>query len=1169
MRRLLFKQAIQFLEKLAKQCINGVIIIAAMLCLSMVSAQATVGSDYSAPVVSNDAPYPHSRAFYPEVEFPPAAKISQQELQFPTTDSATGLCDGVGPAVQPFNNKDFNPLWCQIPQHKQLRRIALAIPPGKAPAAGWPLLILLGVQESQSSVYPLSPSDISPLFLNKNIFSNAWDWPEDQGYPEKAGRPLYAYGYGVRNHILQAYLAKGIAVLYVLPWSQELKNDDWAILDRYSNTPGGVNDDALSWPKSPDQAFFRNLMYKLDHGKLSSDKFDMNNLFMMGYSSAAGMVSRLINQFPQITQLDDSGNDTKNPMPSIKGAILVAGGSYLCYSDEAGTAENNLTCPSAQYDKGICCPPDATEPYYDTATKVSQSHPAVLLAQSYYDTSQADAMAAAFYKAKMDQIAPGKAWIKTSSSNPNVTHVFFPEMVIPSVNFVLDNIRGGAEKILSKKTKSYFQYIYPYMNLNSGKVFNQAYISQHIGLIYWPLLDSLSSNQLVSGGGSWQGDDLVDTPWEGFNYSAVGSSRSGVANDGGPPMPLFNDIWNASFMSAGDASKYYVSTISKYNPFNLQGFAAASGFASNSYIEVSSTGHDWFAYNTPGSGVFINLKNTIAAHNKIEAVYKLLSQLHQTDPKTYSAASTSYSYHDMAIQLLSTDTANTILRQKLDNSSSQVALAQTWCQSDPDHAELTGDDENSKLACFLKMAATHNPLMQVSNSSAEATAAYKVNKFADMGGLWDHFIAYYAQQLKIDTVQMTIQPNENGGWMFEIAYPSLLGSRSAVFEPNEGTAFPYVIQLTSNDPGFDNKVPLFTCKQLAANGSCELGQEYPDASTAQAQDLWYGQSGAGTCNPKIPISMALCGLATPSSNPLPQPGTDTTETITWPSNGTGTAAVDANGNGSLTFSADATDSKGLPITYNVQLVGTGTARPTVKSGLFILSGVGQTGGTVQVIASSSSGLRLAGKVIRIEHNLPTDSIIWPSNGAGTASVDATGSGTLIFRDDASDSEGGMVAYELKLTGPGYAIKGSYNSFNLTGVTTAGESAQVIAISSAGAVKTGIQIPIKILKPSPSSWHIQSGTIQITVIDEQGNTVQQARIQVGGNLDANGNNQNVNPPSFSLEANKSYQISASGLVQITNGQINLNCRAKSITQSFSKDSNLQLEYSCIAANAVGR
>lgn len=75
-------------------------------------------------------------------------------------------------------------------------------------------------------------------------------------------------------------------------------------------------------------------------------------------------------------------------------------------------------------------------------------------------------------------------------------------------------------------------------------------------------------------------------------------------------------------------------------------------------------------------------------------------------------------------------------------------------------------------------------------------------------------------------------------------------------------------------------------------------------------------------------------------------------------------------------------------------------------------------------------------------------------------------------------------------------------------------------------------------------------------------LKQGSLQLTGNINSDGNNQNSSPLQFTLEANKSYQINVSGSVKITNGVINLTCRAKNMTQSFSKDSNLQLEYSCV-------
>ena len=57
----------------------------------------------------------------------------------------------------------------------------------------------------------------------------------------------------------------------------------------------------------------------------------------------------------------------------------------------------------------------------------------------------------------------------------------------------------------------------------------------------------------------------------------------------------------------------------------------------------------------------------------------------------------------------------------------------------------------------------------------KGTQGYLLNRYADRDGYWDHFIAVYGVALGYDSIQMTMQPNENGGWMFEIASPQLSG----------------------------------------------------------------------------------------------------------------------------------------------------------------------------------------------------------------------------------------------------------------------------------------------------------------------------------------------------------------------------------------------------------
>ena len=829
-------------------------------------------SDYATPAVTSSAPFPNSQTFYPTLSYPAGFHVLKLEMPFPT--SGQDLCSEFSSiqALQPFKTTGFNPNWCQNKQ--QMRRVYLATPPGTPPAAGWPVVMLLAVQESQTDNqhYRQTPTS-SPDFINRMIFSNNWSWPEAQGNPSSLP---FSYGYYVRSHLLQGLLSKGIAVLYVMPWAQQADStgynlDDWAFWEKNSNMGP-----ALTWNSANDKPFFENLFAQLQQHQLNGYQIDtdlksnqakgsqhqatnslkgltsqaapldLNNLFIMGYSSAAQMTSRLLNEFPTMQPIDSSGAQLPTKMPNIRGAIMVSGGSYLCYSDLQGTADNNLTCPDQVYNSGgSCCPPNITEPYYAQGT---HKHPPVLLAQSSFD-GYADHNASVFYKARMDQIAPGQAHMITSVTDQNVTHIFFPEMVIPTINFVLDHLSYNQKQAttypLSAKTSAYLHFIYPKIPI--GQLPDASYIDKNIALLYWPALHSLSSNQnLGSGGSTWQGNDLLGTAWEGFQH--ISNTRSSITNDSGWKMPLYNDIWDPSFFPQST----YASFIAKYNPFNISAFTQQSGFKDNQYIEISSTGHDWFAYYAPGSGTFINLKHTLAAPNKISAVFQLYKQ-----SQNQSSSSGNLNYLDFANYLLSIDHDNWTNNDYLQGQD--FSNAQTQCQQDPQAKNYIGSQDNQRLACLLYIASSMSPQHPIAKASDSISAtsasaqAYAINDYNDMGGYWDLFIAAYAQKLGYDTVQMTTQPNEDGGWMFELADIDLiqkshqpLSSMLSIQHKSTRSGWHAAPDKPILSGGFDTSVPLYTCSQLAADGACAPNKQYPSGTSS-----WFGVVDKGSCNPNI------------------------------------------------------------------------------------------------------------------------------------------------------------------------------------------------------------------------------------------------------------------------------------------------------------------------------
>ena len=127
----------------------------------------------------------------------------------------------------------------------------------------------------------------------------------------------------------------------------------------------------------------------------------LSSVVLMGYSSAAEMVSRAIESFPTMHTLNGDA------FPLVRAGALIGGGSLYCYaygnlSNWGNPPPAFLPCASSDPVKTGCCPVRATEPSYMNGTRSYADHPPVLLIQSerdfiadsgasinYYDTMKA------------------------------------------------------------------------------------------------------------------------------------------------------------------------------------------------------------------------------------------------------------------------------------------------------------------------------------------------------------------------------------------------------------------------------------------------------------------------------------------------------------------------------------------------------------------------------------------------------------------------------------------------------------------------------------------------------------------------------------------------------------------------------------------------------------
>merc|ERR1712192_38242 len=131
---------------------------------------------------------------------------------------------------------------------------------------------------------------------------------------------------------------------------------------------------------NPDVGFHKALFAKIhDNSLVQGVKLDSSRMGMVGYSTGAQMVSRAINNYPYLQTAAGV------PFPEIKAALIIAGGSYHCYSYDDLDKEppNYLPCPFGN--KVGCCPTNETESVYDYGKRDWNLHPPTLLLQAKND----------------------------------------------------------------------------------------------------------------------------------------------------------------------------------------------------------------------------------------------------------------------------------------------------------------------------------------------------------------------------------------------------------------------------------------------------------------------------------------------------------------------------------------------------------------------------------------------------------------------------------------------------------------------------------------------------------------------------------------------------------------------------------------------------------------
>lgn len=194
------------------------------------------------------------------------------------------------------------------------------------------------------------------------------------------------------------------------------------------------------------------------------------------------------------------------------------------------------------------------------------------------------------------------------------------------------------------------------------------------------------------------------------------------------PLPKLNTLYCLSWMYACGNTTDGVIFKNLYPPFQTNKFRYINGIPSDHYAEVMHFG--W--YNEPGlyfyvakgTGIFLNVGHTLIARNKIEA----LKKLGLTNMQIFSYVS-KYVY-------------------PYPHFTYEPTYAAVKQYAEEKHLTLSGS-----LAKIFKSA--------INNTD------YNFNRMADSAN-YDVPLYLLCRQHHYDTIQLTAQPNDNGGWAYEL-----------------------------------------------------------------------------------------------------------------------------------------------------------------------------------------------------------------------------------------------------------------------------------------------------------------------------------------------------------------------------------------------------------------
>lgn len=272
-----------------------------------------------------------------------------------------------GPGSNPTN---------EYPQQTNMRATAIAVPSGQPPSGGWPFVLQYEFMypDGDSQGWAGSPDPHGGLL--------------DLDMSDFALRMIDIQGRYQMQEAMHGLVNRGYALIMTSMYSNDNMFYNTNFYEKCD--PNDYEDGCWNGGSNPDAGYLSVLMEKVKEGTLVPGiMLDYSRMGLMGYSVAAQMVSRSINDFPVMKTFP-----SQCQFPVIQAAVMIGGGSYFCYAaDNLDSLPDNFK-PCNKLNG--CCPHNQTEEAFDNGTIPWSDHPPVLLLQTSLD-SFADRGASKYY----------------------------------------------------------------------------------------------------------------------------------------------------------------------------------------------------------------------------------------------------------------------------------------------------------------------------------------------------------------------------------------------------------------------------------------------------------------------------------------------------------------------------------------------------------------------------------------------------------------------------------------------------------------------------------------------------------------------------------------------------------------------------------------------------